>query len=146
MNASDCNGLFLKSVPHKECTKKLCWPVSSAAPVPSAAPKKNHLIEAASIKCGERPFRGGLGGLCPPSQNRKFFEKFSKNFEKKKIENKIKSDIYRKALLGGLAVGIAFNFFVSQLFSIKTNGTKSKRTKRNERLKEPARVAQTAPV
>ena len=43
---------------------------------------------AASIKCDERPFRGGLGGLCPPSQKLgglggsapqpKIFRKFSK--------------------------------------------------------------------
>ena len=43
---------------------------SSAAPVSSSAQKKKHLIEAdplaASIKCGERPLRGGSGGALHP--------------------------------------------------------------------------------
>ena len=63
----------------------------SAAPVRR---KKKHLIEAArmaaSIKCDERPFKGGVwGGFAPPAKNRgvwgaappsqKYFENFRKN-------------------------------------------------------------------
>ena len=52
------NDVFLKSVPYKECTKKLCWPVSSAASVSSAAPKK-------------KSFDRG-GPVWPPRSNAKY--------------------------------------------------------------------------
>ena len=67
------NGLFLKSVPHKECTKKLCWPVSSvaplslAAPVSSAALKKKHLIGAAPFGRLDQMLRTTVQGVTHPT-------------------------------------------------------------------------------
>ena len=62
----------------------------SSARVVSGAEKKiiwsRRPCLAASIKCGDKapPAKNrGVWGAAPPSQNRKFFEKFSKNFQKK---------------------------------------------------------------
>ena len=53
--------MFLKSVPHKECTEKLCGPVSSAAPVSLVAP-----VSSAAPK--KKSFDRG-GPVWPPRSN-----------------------------------------------------------------------------
>ena len=56
----------------------------------AAAPRLNP--SRGGVWGGEAPLSQNSGGpgAAPPSQNRKFFEKFSKNFEKKKLRTKSK--------------------------------------------------------